>query len=149
MKEIKGNIFDITDADAICVTTNGVLDTQGALVMGAGLALQFKNKYTGIAVRLGKKVKQFGNHCHTDWVSFDSRTLVSVPTKEHWKDPSPMWLIERSAHELAALADKHKWRKIVLPRLGTGLGGLKWEDVKAVISPILDDRFFVITPENN
>lgn len=31
-------------------------------------------------------------------------------------------------------------------RYGTGLGGLSWEDVKAVIGPILDGRVLVVHP---
>ena len=39
MKEVKGNIFNyIGIADAICVTTNGIVKKDGSLVMGAGIA---------------------------------------------------------------------------------------------------------------
>lgn len=147
MKHITGNIFNIKDADAICVPTNGIVKANGELVMGAGLALQFKNKYLGLAYRLGKKVKKFGNRVNTDWVSYDSRTIVSFPTKHDWREPSDLDLIVKSAVELAELAEQKKWTKVVLPRVGTGLGQLPWEQVKAVLEPILDDRFLIITPE--
>ena len=42
----KQDIFDTAfQYDAICVTTNGVITKTQALVMGAGVAKQFKLKY--------------------------------------------------------------------------------------------------------
>lgn len=156
MKEIKGNIFDITDADAICVTTNGVVKANGELAMGKGIAKQFAKKWDNLAKELGDAVAKYGNHvlANRAWIvspekleTMPAYHIVSFPTKEHFKDPSPLWLIERSAKELVILANNRNLKKIVLPRPGVGKGKLKWEDVKAVIEPILDDRFFVITPE--
>ncbi len=34
--------------------------------------------------------------------------------------------------------------KVYLVRPGCGNGQLKWEDVKPLIAPILDDRFIVV-----
>ena len=43
---IKGNIFDyIGKVDAICITTNGTIKSNGELVMGAGVAKEFYDKY--------------------------------------------------------------------------------------------------------
>lgn len=155
MKEIKGNIFDITDADAICVTTNGIVKSNGELVMGAGIAKQFAERFPSLPSDLGKAVREYGNvvlsnraweMTPNNWDNTPSYYVVSFPTKNHWKDPSPMWLIKRSAEQLVIAADRMHWEKIVLPRPGCGLGGLKWEDVKKMIEPILDDRFYIITP---
>lgn len=145
MKEITGNIFEV-DADAICVTTNGCVKANGELVMGAGIAKQFADRFPELPWMLGQQVKAYGNEVRmveTD----DDFIVLSIPTKEHWKDPSTMALIEKSIRRLVEVVDWHGWQKVVLPRPGCGLGGLKWEDVKAVIEPILDDRFYVITPE--
>ena len=50
----------ITDLgyDAICVTTNGVVKRNGELVMGAGVAKQFANKFANIQKFLVKKLNQ-------------------------------------------------------------------------------------------
>lgn len=153
MKEIRGDIFAQYDADAICVTTNGVVKKNGELVMGRGIAQQFAERYPCLAQYLGEQVTRNGNHVCLGGVVAGrgdkvALSILSFPTKEHWRDPSPMWLIERSAKELVAFADRNSntIQKIVLPRPGCGLGGLKWEDVKKVIEPILDDRFYIITP---
>ena len=147
MKEITGNIFDV-DADAICVTTNGVVKSNGELVMGAGIAKQFAERYPWLPAIFGKLVKERGNV-----VSWDKerggleRFLVSFPTKEDWRDQASLFLIKASAKSLVKLANELQLDKVVLPRPGCGLGGLRWAVVKTVLEPILDDRFYVITPE--
>lgn len=156
MKEIKGNIFDQTDADAICVTTCGVVKSNGELVMGAGIAKQFANRYPLLAKHLGGLVSTYGNQVYGYSKSYGSNVYVtkkehrpvvfSFPTKHDWKDPSSLKLIEESAEQLVEKANFCDFTKIVLPRPGCGLGQLNWEDVKAVIEPILDDRFYIITP---
>ena len=153
MKEIKGNIFNILDADAICVTTNGVVKNNGELVMGAGIALQFANKFPGLADFFGRGVKEMGNHVQHAWYRLPNQNnreicIISIPTKHHWKDKSDMFLILRSIKELVQKADDLKLKKIVLSRPGCGLGGLDYEtQVKPAIQHILDDRFYIITPE--
>ena len=63
MKEIKGDIFDyIGIADAICVTTNGIVKKNGELVMGAGIAKAMADKYPDLAKVLGKKVNTTGKN---------------------------------------------------------------------------------------
>lgn len=145
MIEITGNIFEQLDADAICFTSNGILDKNGCLVMGAGIAKEFKKMFPLLPEKIGSLLRLHGNHViHT---TYDSFNICSFPTKIHWKGPSEMWLIKRSAQELSEQTDENGWNKIYLPRPGVGMGGLNWEDVKKVIDPILDDRFYVINKE--
>jgi len=153
MKEIKGNIFEQLDADAICVTTNGIVKANGELVMGAGIAKQFAMKWPQLPAIFGKIVAKYGNVLQQTMPGDikEAITIIAFPTKNHWRDPSDMALIKQSAIKLREWADEFeeqtdKKPKVVLPRPGCGLGGLKWEDVKRVIEPILDDRFYIITP---
>ena len=178
MKQIVGNIFDPTlGADAICVTTNGIVKANGELVMGAGIAKQFAERYPGLALYLGIRVTHKGNQViGTRPEGAGSIWVFSFPTKHHWRDQSDITLIQQSAKDLVRLVglladqdhvnwvneaqERNKtvaWRmgrtlqvevlqKIILPRPGCGLGQLRWEDVKKVIEPILDDRFYIITP---
>ena len=74
------------------------------------------------------------------------RPLASVPG---WAMVADVEIIEHSARQLVELADKRGWNKVVLPRPGCGCGELKWENVKQVVEPILDDRFYCITFPNN
>lgn len=148
MQEIKGDIFKQLDADAICVTTNGIVKGNGELVMGKGVALAFKNKFPGLAKELGKTVSLEGNHVSVGYYALHGKSMaiVSLPTKHDWQDPSDLKLIERSVEELVRWANSMQWKKVYLPRPGCQNGGLSWErQVKPLIEPMLDDRFYIIT----
>ncbi|MCZ2224447.1 MAG: hypothetical protein LC122_12560 [Chitinophagales bacterium] len=46
MIEVIGNLFDFVNiADAICITTNGIVKSNQEAVMGAGIALQAAEKF--------------------------------------------------------------------------------------------------------
>ena len=143
MKEkITENILDET-ADAICITTNSVIDRYGNAVMGAGIAKQAKLRYSSIEKVLASCLRKSGNHCN-DLGIWDNKHIVSFPTKNHWKDGSSIELIKQSCKELTALADKNDWKNVLLPPVGCGCGGLDYEnEVKPIISALLDDRFTI------
>lgn len=148
MKSGRGDIFKVR-ADAICVTTNGVTRSDGRAVMGAGVARIAADRYPGIDKVLGLQIIAGGNHARVlheggvDPWSFESRAIVSLPTKSHWLDPSPVELVMRSAGELVELADERGWESVITPRPGCGLGGLDWEELKPALEEIWDDRFWV------
>ena len=63
MKELKGNMFNI-ECDALCITTNGFVKSNGECVMGRGCAKKIRQYYPNIAFDLGKLVKTEGNKVH-------------------------------------------------------------------------------------
>lgn len=128
--------------DAICVTTNGITNSSGALVMGAGVAKEFVKNFPGIQYDLGKKVSVYGNR---PFIVYKKNTaIVSFPTKNHWKDNSDLQLIKSSAETLVKIADSRFWTKVALPAPGVGMGKLKWKDVERVLDQVLDDRFDIL-----
>lgn len=171
MHEIVGDLFASEKADAICITTNGFVNSQGSNTMGAGCALQAKQRWPGIQMVLGGWIRQEGNAVHlltrkgpspkdptclihlpgfSTWPAHSvPYHIVSFPTKHHWSENSDPKLIEKSARELVELADAMNWHTgIVLPRPGCGLGKLSWEgEVRPLLASILDDRFYVISPK--
>jgi O-acetyl-ADP-ribose deacetylase (regulator of RNase III) len=136
-------------ADAVCFTSNGVLTKSGRLVMGAGVALQFRKYYENIDLHAGKCVKQNGNICQVVLKVLRDRNrpdlyVIAFPTKEHWRDSSKIELIKRSAQQLVSLANNNNWKQVYVPAPGCGLGGLDFDkDVVPVLDNLLDDRFIV------
>jgi hypothetical protein len=124
------------------VPVNGTLDSRGHLVMGAGVALRAKERYPKLPALLGRFVSKYGNrpfYCGLE-------SIISFPTKRHWKDPSDPALIEASCTLSARIADKWRIKSIAMPRVGCGLGGLDWALVRNLLKPLLDDRFIVLSP---
>lgn len=140
MLEVYGNLWEVP-ADLRVITTNGTLKKNGRLVMGKGCAKEALERYPGIDKKLGTLVSLHGNHCFM--VADDH--IATFPTKDDWRKPSFLKLIERSAYELATLMGWNAYERIVLPRPGCGAGGLDWDDVRPVLDEYLDDRFSVIT----
>lgn len=147
MNEIYGNLWDAPGIKV--VTTNGYVKTNGKAVMGRGCALEAAQLYTELPKLLGTAILTKGNHVHLfmcknkENIIFE---LFTFPVKHEWHQIADLTLIQRSAFELAFLAQENNFHgDITLPRPGCGNGGLKWVDVKPVLEPILSDKFKVIT----
>ena len=137
LSETTGDIFSFIGTHKIVIPTN----CMG--VMGKGLALQAKERYPGIE----DMYKEFCTNCEGPIppVSFpEFPDLVLVPTKTHWRLDSDLDFVSRAVHALAKL----KGGPFVLPRLGCGLGKLKWESVKVLyqVFETVDTEWVVITP---
>ncbi len=143
MNEIHGNLWDAL-ADVIVITTNGATRKDGAAIMGRGIALQAKARYPGIEHVLGRLIRENGNHVNL--VTGNYPNIISFPVKSHWRQKADLKLISQSAGELVRLIDQqasYGLLTIALPRPGCGNGKLRWEDVRSIIRPILDNRFTV------
>jgi hypothetical protein len=147
--------YDILSrCDAICFTSNGVVKKDGSLVMGAGVAKVFRDRFIGLDKRAGDAVREYGNVCRCvcrlpclvcDGCILEGIDIVAFPTKHHWRDPSDIALIIKSAYELMQLVESNNWKLVALPRPGCSNGGLQWSEVKKVLDPILDDRVLIVS----
>ena len=150
-----GNIFELPqNGEAVCVTTNGIVKSDGTAVMGAGIARE-ANHYFNLAPKLGKYITQYGNRafnlglyqrCPTDCPKAEVIfTIFSFPTKHDWRNDSDITLICRSAEQLMEMCDKFGVTKCYLTPPGCGCGKLNWKNtVKPWLSQILDDKFVVV-----
>lgn len=149
MQEVKGNLWELP-ADARCITTNGFVTKAGKAVMGRGCAKEATDLIPGLARNLGMLISLHGNNVHALGEYPQWGRLYSFPVKHVWNQYADPVLIIRSAEQLVAEVDRLKGEGVVLntiliPRPGCGNGGLDWKDVKAILEPILDERFHTIT----
>ncbi len=126
------------EADALVNTVNCVG------VMGRGIALQFKNHFP-------ENFKAYKAACDREEVQpgrmfivknqelFGPRYIINFPTKRHWKGKSRMEDIEAGLETLAKEIMDLEIRTVAIPPLGSGLGGLNWEDVRSKIGDYLGD----------
>lgn len=174
MREIRGDMWKVATEDkfdAVVITTNGFVKANGEAVMGRGCAKQAAQMFPGINLELGKIIKQFGNRVYPikstreyDIVAFPVKPITTYAARDignvvkHMQaqfkpgDRVPGWaavadtrIIEKSAQQLAELAEFHGWQRVIMPRPGCGAGELEWEIIKPILQKYLDDRFYVIT----
>lgn len=132
-----GNILS-EDADALVNTVNCVG------VMGRGVALQFKKAFPD-------NFEAYAEACNNGEVKpgrlfvykLDQITnpqyIINFPTKRHWKGKSRISDIEKGLKDLQRIIKKMNIKSIAIPPLGSGLGGLDWNDVKKRIEDSLCD----------
>jgi O-acetyl-ADP-ribose deacetylase (regulator of RNase III) len=108
-------------------------------VMGAGLALQVKRAFPGNFtayaeacargdVRLGRV---FLHDRGPDQPG--PRYIVNFPTKAHWQDQSRCPAIRAGLADLVNVVAQKGITSIAVPKLGCGLGGLRWEEVQPLV----------------
>ena len=139
------------DAEALVNTVNCVG------VMGRGIALQFKNdfpqNFTAYEAACAREEVQPGR-----MFVFETRTLtnpkfiINFPTKRHWRGKSRMEDIDSGLKALATEIRMRGIHSIAIPPLGSGLGGLKWAEVRPRIFEALrglnDVKVIVFEPNN-
>lgn len=104
-------------------------------IMGNGLAKVFKDKYP-------EMFESYKKYCFTKdpnkkltigklflWKS-DKYYILNFPTKIHWKDDSKLEYIEAGLIKLKHTYKKKNIKSIAFPKIGAGLGNLKWNDVE-------------------
>lgn len=133
----EGDIFD-TPADIRINTVNCVG------VMGAGVALAFKTKYPEMFKEYAKackagEVRPGKPHVWEKRNFYESTTIVNLPTKDHWRQPSEYEYIEKGLRWLHDFIEKRGNVRVALPALGCGHGGLAWSRVTAMIEAALGD----------
>ena len=152
MQECNGDIrteFLNEKWDAICCTINTCAGRDG-LVMGAGIALAFKQQYHWLPLIWGERITRWDlPKTYIIVTRLNDRPLYAVgfPTKRDWRFPSEINLIKRSAQLLRFQIEAMDWRNVLLPRPGCANGGLQWENVKPMLDAIFDDRVTIISKE--
>jgi hypothetical protein len=145
MIEAEGDLWDFHAIGAwVAITTNGFVKKNGEAVMGRGVAKEAAQRFPWLPAQLGERTLSAGNHVQI----FSHIRLFTFPVKHHWHEPADPDLIVQSARELRGFLDDpgvlRLPKRVYLVRPGCGNGQLRWEDVRPLIAPILDDRFIVV-----
>lgn len=134
---VSGNLLE-AQTEALVNTVNCVG------IMGKGIALQFKQAFPDNfkdyaracdkgKVRIGKMF------VHSTDRMFHPKYIINFPTKRHWKAKSRLEDIELGLKDLVRVVRDLNIKSIAVPPLGSGLGGLNWEEVKCRIIDAFDD----------
>jgi len=148
---VSGDFFDF-EADIRVNTVNCVG------VMGAGVALAFKNKYPEMfkEYALACKKGEYKPGQPKVWRMSDmfdkGLEIINFPTKNHWRRPSEYKYIEDGLVWLEHFLSSRPGVKVTLPALGCGHGGLDWNIVKRMIKVHLEQtpaNIYVFEPHSS
>jgi O-acetyl-ADP-ribose deacetylase (regulator of RNase III) len=128
VKEIIGNLFE-SRAETLVNPVNCVG------VMGKGLALEFKKRFTAMfedyARRCERKEVRLGEPY--PYRDASGILIVNFPTKDHWRSPSRLADIDRGLDHFAKYYAEWGVKSAAFPQLGCGNGGLSWGEVSALM----------------
>ena len=124
------------DVEALINTVNCVG------VMGRGIALQFKKalpeNFRVYAEACGRgEVRPGRMFVFETGTLVNPRYIINFPTKRHWRDNSRIEDIDAGLEDLVTVIREREIRSIAVPPLGSGLGGLEWDDVRPRIEEAL------------
>lgn len=109
-------------------------------VMGRGIALEFAKRYPAM---FKNYVAVCQNHELIPGMVWQHQTedgeIWNAATKDHWKEKSEYEWIGLCLDEIAQLLRFYGTSKrIAIPALGCGLGGLEWQKVSDLVGDKLD-----------
>jgi len=132
-------MIELTHGDILHADVEAIVNTVNCVgVMGRGIALQFKKAWP-------ENTKAYETACKNQLVQpghmfiyetgqlANPRYIINFPTKRHWRGASRMEDIEAGLEALVATIREKNIQSIAIPPLGSGLGGLDWDQVKPKI----------------
>ena len=133
-------IVDVFGKDMFAKETAGatrVIPTNCVGVMGAGVALGFKQLY-------GHEYNSYRELCKHNILApgiphFHGAHTIFFPTKNHWRNPSKISWIKKGVPKLKEV---EVLSYMIIPPLGCGNGGLDWKVVYPIIQEHLSDCLF-------
>lgn len=113
------------------------VNTVGA--MGSGIAYDFKRFFPDM-------YEQYRNYCQRDAFTIGQlmlyrtahKWILNFPTKRHFRAMSSLDHIEDGLKKFVRVYAEQDMTSVSFPALGTGEGGLDWEDVKPIMEAYLD-----------
>lgn len=141
-------IFDMikfTQGNLLEANVEAVVNTVNTLgIMGKGIALMFKERFPDNFKAYERACKRGEVQTGIMFVTASSelsgpRWIINFPTKKHWIHPSKIEYITEGLKNLRSVIIENKIKTIAIPPLGSGNGGLDWNEIKPLIISALDD----------
>lgn len=137
IREVTGDIFESQAQLLVCP-----VNRLGA--MGAGLALEFKNRHPDLYYHYRKLLRQRRWGEDQIFIYRPEKApygVVMFATKHDWRDDSDIELIESQLQRLSQIDNRYGISSIAFPRIGGGLGNLDFDNqVKPLIYKYLGSK---------
>ncbi len=105
--------------------------------MGKGIAVQFRDKFPTMYAEYKAMCKN-GHYRPGDVFDYNYGRghVYNLATQISWRTKAEIGFIRTAVERMFELAIADGVTAIAMPAIGAGLGGLKWDDVKAVLTEI-------------
>lgn len=125
----RGDIFSIPNVTSYAHGCN----CAGA--MGKGIALQFREKFPAMYTEY-RELCANGTFRVGDVFDYDygQGHVYNLGTQVTWRTKAKLEYIKSAVEKMMTLAEASGIRRIALPAIGAGLGGLRWDDVKELLN---------------
>jgi O-acetyl-ADP-ribose deacetylase (regulator of RNase III) len=138
LKEEVGDLFELDNSWCLahCVGED--------FIMGKGIAVEFKKRY-GHQDWLIKNSKGIGTALLLKKYMTKERDIFHLITKKYSKYSKPTYAsIKEALVDMFAQANTHNIKKIAMPKIGCGLDGKEWCNVKKIIEEIMPKDFNIL-----
>lgn len=127
----------------VVVPTNTEVRRDGSAVMGAGVAKAAAERFAELEQRYGRCLR-----ADRPFTAFSDLRLLLAPTKQRWRQPSTLDMVDEAAARVRRWSDAHPAEgMIAVPAFGCGRGGLGWDVVEPVLRAHLNGpRFHLCSP---
>ncbi|QLE72257.1 macro domain-containing protein [Streptomyces rectiverticillatus] len=129
-----GDLFSASDVDALAHGCN----CAGA--MGRGIAVEFKRRWPMMyrEYRVRCQSGEFGIGDVFPWRASEGVVIYNLGTQAHWRVGATLPGVVTAVKAMLDHAAEHGVRRIAMPRIAAGLGGLDWRAVEAAITPVIE-----------
>jgi O-acetyl-ADP-ribose deacetylase (regulator of RNase III) len=128
---VKGDLFEGGDLDALAHGCN----CAGA--MGKGIAVEFRKRFPRMYAEYKERCARGSFKLGDVFVWTADRVIVfNLGTQRTWRTKAELAAVESALWEMVRLAEEGGIRRIGMPRIGAGLGGLEWKHVRNVLEPV-------------
>lgn len=131
-----GNLWSVR-SNLKVFTANSIIKRNGELVMGAGIAKQFKHRYPGIDKMFGNIIENnsiFGFKA----VEYNGQLVGAFQTKVNWKNNSTLELIRIASTALIDYINNEFIQSVDMPYPGINNGNLSPDKVLPIIEVLPD-----------
>lgn len=130
--EIQGDLFTCDKEASLCHCVS--VD----MAMGKGIAVLFKNKFGKVA-ELKKQNASVGEGALLSRPEAKNAFVYYLVTKPKYSDKPTLQTLKSSLRWMREHAVRKGVRKIAMPKIGCGLDGLNWDDVKMMIIELFSE----------
>jgi O-acetyl-ADP-ribose deacetylase (regulator of RNase III) len=131
---LRGDLFGARDLDAIAHGCN----CAGA--MGKGIAVEFRERFPGMYTEYKQRCADGKFNLGDVFMWTDGHTIVfNLGTQRTWRTKADSEAVRTALQTMVRLAEDAGIVRVGLPRIGAGLGGLVWDDVRSMLARIGDE----------